>query len=177
MTSLRVVPCVLGVVLTGCCPQCFGECSAPTRCGQFLDPWLQDQGGAWISIADVQRLEDLLLDRVHALKDPRLVDQDVQCRRLSSLRVYPHYAPSWTDEWGRRVQGLAYCDSGTIMIGRADTPAESSYTEEALHWLQACRSTVAWSGAEHVDGNAAHANWGADGLWDLILDVRQAWRQ
>jgi hypothetical protein len=96
----------------------------------------------------------------------------VQCRRLAGLRVYPHSEAAWVDEWGRRVYGLAYCDTGTIMMGSGQALRATSYTHEVIHWLQACRTSVD-HGARLVDGEGYHANWGADGIWVLIDSVKR----
>jgi hypothetical protein len=143
--------------LVGCAP------CAVTRCGQCLT----DNGIEW-TLEDLQAAEDDLLGRLGSIGDPFLRDPAKACRDLSGLVVALRPEASW-DLGGRPVLGTLDCLTGWAEIGGTTEQRRSIWAHEALHWIQRCSP----SPGVRCDGDAAHHNWGADGLNQLERDVRR----
>lgn len=97
-------------------------------------------------------------------KDPRLK----VCGNLQGFHIEARNEHSWPqgykpDGGVQKVNGLTYCNSGTVIIGN-DKPIDSSLVHELAHVMQNCNPRPPFDESDYY-----HSNWDEDGIWDGIF--------
>ena len=155
----------------------FVGCGAPpdTICGQRLDDSLSD----WLTVADLQAAEDAFVSAALLVAgDERLSTPGEACKWLKGTLVVAMPAPTWVDEWGRRVAGLAtpatdwslsyHAPGGHVQVGRQ---ADGRWQSSALvhEWIHIVQGTVPAPPCAPWEG--AHCGWGRPGGEYALIDA------
>jgi len=120
------------------------SCSHPdTICGQYLDTSQSD----WLTVADLQQAETEFIGAALLVAgDTRLSAPHNACKWLQNLRVLPMATPTFRDQWGRQVAGIAipakdwsltqHSPGGFVQIGLAPSWKSSALVHEFIHIVQ-----------------------------------------
>jgi len=138
ITPMKIISLSLLSILLflGCGP------APDTRCGQRLNK----ERPSWLTVEDIQIAEDALLTEIPNLADPRINNPDVACAWLDGLIVTAMPNPTFIDDWGRTVSGIAFpgvdlwldkhISGGSIAVGNYGTWQKSALIHEYLHIMQ-----------------------------------------
>ena len=127
---------ILILSLASCSP-------ADTVCGQYLDTSQSD----WLTVEALQQAEtEFISAALLVAGDTRLSTPLNACKWLEGVRVLPMPSPTWVDEYGRTVAGLAYpakdwtltqhAPGGFVVIGSAPSWRSSALVHEFIHIIQ-----------------------------------------
>lgn len=135
----------IALTLVACGPQGVSDCT--TRCGMAVYGTQDCEG---VDKAEQQALTAFERDVGWSSSS--------MCSALNGAHLQNRGTPdgTWTDAWGRRVAGLTYCESKSLLIG-TDVWAASAMAHEMAHLFECY---VDWKApTNHEDWDARNIHW------------------
>lgn len=121
----------------------------------------------WLDGKQLREAETALL---YSLARHSKLDLGQGCAALAGLKVHTRATPCWTDQYGRSVCGLSWCQYGVVEVG---TPphwphwSRSTLTHELVHVMQGCNTP----GEVDPGMDDDHSNWERLGINEALRQL------
>jgi hypothetical protein len=157
-----VRPWIFSLLLLSCGTAETPTCTTPNGLIVYLTA--KNKAKGW-SCDIISSSESIALELFPEIKDSRFNDVQNLKNAFKDTKIKFRDERAWTDDWGRKIAGVAYCSSKTVEIGLAE-PYNSAFFHELAHVVQNCTSTCPgsdfWS----------HGCWTEDGIYGIVEKAR-----